>query len=147
MAIMSKFSMMCDEVRIENNGKFMILGLYTPDIGTAQLPFVLPVLTFLFWLEGKMPGSYQFAAKITHLESGTLVSQAMGAFGLAKPGQGLAPIRFVGVQFSQAGAYTLSLQIQNEPEILHQFSILLFAPVMPGMAGMPGMPGIPNRGG
>ena len=140
MPITSKFSMMCDEVRIENNGKFLILGLYTPDMAVPQLPYVAPVLTFLFWLEGKIPGNYQFAAKITHLETGILVSQAMGVFGLAKAGQGLAPIRFVGVQFSQAGPYTLNLTIQNEPEILHDFSVLLFAPVMPGMSGMPGMP-------
>jgi hypothetical protein len=136
MAISSRFSLMCDEVRVENNGKFLIVGMYTPDMSVPQLPFVVPILTFVFWLEGKIPGNYQFSAKLTHLESGTIVSQAMGAFGLAKAGTGLAPIRLVGVQFSQAGAYTFSLRIQDEQEILHQFSVLLFAPVMQGMPKM-----------
>jgi hypothetical protein len=130
--------MMCDEVRIENNGKFLIMGMYTPDMSIGQLPFVAPVLTFLFWLEGRIPGNYPFTAKLTHLESGAVITQAMGAFGLAKPGQGLAPIRLVGVQFSQPGPYVFTLQVQNEPEILHQFSVLLVTPVMP--TGIPGMP-------
>jgi len=137
MAITSKFSLLCDEVRVEINGKLWIIGVYTPDMAVPQLPFVVPILTFVFWLDGKIPGNYQFNAKLMHLESGAVITQAMGAFGLAKPGTGLAPIRLVGVQFSQAGAYTLSLKIQDEPEILHQFSVLLFAPVMQGIPGMP----------
>jgi len=131
---------MCDEVRLENNGKFLIVGMYTPDMAVPQLPFIVPVLTFLFWLDGRIPNNYQFSAKLSHLESGTVISQAMGAFGLVKPGQGIAPIRLMGVQFSQPGPYTFSLQIQNEAEILHQFSVLLITPVMQNMPGIPGMP-------
>jgi hypothetical protein len=138
--ITSKFSIMCDEVRLENNLKFMIIGMYTPDMSVPQLPFVVPVLTFLFWVEGRIPGNYPFNAKLSHLESGTIVTQAMGAFGLVKPGQGLAPIRLMGVQFTQPGPYTFSLQIQNEAEILHQFSVLLVTPVMPSGPGISGMP-------
>jgi hypothetical protein len=138
--ISAKFSIMCDEVRMENNGKFLIIGMYTPDMSVTQLPFVVPVLTFLFWLEGRIPGNYQFNARLTHLESGTVVTQAMGAFGLVKPGPGLAPIRLVGVQFSQPGPYTFSLQVQNEEEILHNFVVLLITPVMPNIPGVPGMP-------
>ena len=138
MAITSRFSLMCDEVRVEINGKLLILGAYTPDMAVPQLPYVAPILTFLFWLDSPIPGNYQFSAKITHLESGTLVAQAMGGFGVAKPGQGLAPIRLVGVQFTHAGPYVFSLQIQGEPEILHQFSVMLFIPVGPGVPGTPG---------
>ena len=139
--ITSRFSIMCDEVRLENNLKFMILGMYTPDMSVPQLPFLQPVLTFLFWLEGKIPGNYSFTAKLTHLESGTVISQAMGAFGLVKPGPGIAPIRLIGLQFTQPGPYTFSLHIENEPEeLLHQFSVLLVTPVMPNIPGMPAMP-------
>jgi hypothetical protein len=138
--VTSVFSIMCDEVRIENNLKFMIIGMYTPDMSVTQLPYIVPVLTFLFWLEGRIPNNYPFNAKLSHLESGAVIAQAMGAFGLLKPGRGLAPIRLVGLQFTQPGPYTFSLQIQNEPEILHQFSVLLITPVMPTLPGVPGMP-------
>jgi hypothetical protein len=144
MAITSKFSMMCDEVRVENNGKFLILGVYTPDMAVPQFPFVVPVLTFLFWLDCAIPGNYQFSARLVHLESGSVAAQAMGGLGLVRPGVGLAPIRLMGVQFMHPGPYTFSMQFPNEAEILHQFSVVL--PVqavnIPGMPGMP--PGFPR---
>src|ERR1700689_4229768 len=124
MAITSKFSMMCDEVRVENNGKFIILGLYTPDMAVPQFPFVVPVLTFLFWLDCTIPGNYQFSARLVHLESGAVAAQAMGGLGLAKAGVGLAPIRLPNVQFMHPGPYTFSMQFPNEAEILHQFSVV-----------------------
>jgi hypothetical protein len=136
--ITSKFSIMCDEVRLEHNFKFMILGMYTPDMSVPQLPFIVPVLTFLFWLEGRIPNNYPFNAKLSHLETGAVIAEAMGAFGLAKPGQGLAPIRLVGIQFTQPGPYIFQLNIQNEIALDHHFSVLLVTPVMPGLPGMPG---------
>jgi hypothetical protein len=125
MAINLKFSLLCDEVRIENNGKVLILGVYTPDMAVPQFPIVVPVLTFLFWLEGTIPGSYQFQARLVHLETGSELAQAMGAFGLAAPGVGLAPIRLQGLQFKHPGPYAFILRINNEPEIMHHFSVLL----------------------
>jgi hypothetical protein len=46
VAINQKYILVCDEVRQENNGKFMVIGLYTPDMTLPQIPFVLPSLTF-----------------------------------------------------------------------------------------------------
>lgn len=140
MPISCRFVMMCDEVRVENNGKFIILGVYTPDMSVSQFPATIPLLTFVMWLEYALPGQYQFDARITHLETGTLVAQAMGGMGVPKPGVGLIPIRFSPVQFTQAGAYTFSMRFQNENEILHQFSVgLPPAPTLStGLRGIPG---------
>jgi hypothetical protein len=135
--ITSKFSIMCDEVRLENNGKFLIVGMYMSDMTVPQFPFIVPVLTFLFWLDGRIPGNYTFNARLSHLESGTIVAQAMGAFGLLRPGQGLAPIRLVGLQFSQPGPYVFNLQIQDIGEVQHHFSVLLVTPVQQNIPGMP----------
>ena len=32
MAMKHLYTLMCDEVRVENNGKLMIIGVYTPDM-------------------------------------------------------------------------------------------------------------------
>jgi hypothetical protein len=137
MAINPKFSIMCDEVRVENNGKLMILGIYTPDMAVSQFPIVVPVLTFVFWIEGTIPGNFQFNARLVHLESGSEVAQAMGGFGLVKPGIGIAPIRLQGLTFMHPGPYTFSIRINGESEILHHFSINL--PPKAGMIGLQGM--------
>jgi hypothetical protein len=137
MAINSKFSIMCDEVRMENNGKLMILGLYTPDMSVPQFPFTVPVLTFVFWIEGTIPGNYQFSARLVHLETGGELAQAMGNFALVKQGIGIAPIRLQGLTFRHPGPYTFNIRINNEPDLLHHFSIGLLP--NPGMMGMQGL--------
>lgn len=138
---------MCDELRVENNGKLFIIGMYSPDMSVPQLPFVLPTLTFVFWLECDRPGSYQFNARLAHLESGAVITQAMGGFGInaTRPGAvGLLPIRLMGLRFSQAGAHTFSLQFQGEQEIQHHFQLILNVPAMPMLGNPPGQ-GFPIR--
>src|SRR5882724_6271041 len=93
MPITQKFSIVCDEVRQENNGKFFVIGMYTPDMALPQLPYVVPTLTFLSWLESDRPGEFQFRLKLTHLESGRLLAQGMGGIGFAKAGMGIVPVR------------------------------------------------------
>ena len=38
MAITHHYTLVCEDVRVENNGKFLILGLFTPDIVVPQIP-------------------------------------------------------------------------------------------------------------
>lgn len=135
MAITQRFSVMCDEVRQENNGKLIVIGIYTPDMGVLQLPYVCPVLTFLLWLESDTPGNFQFQMAIHHLESGRQIVQGMGAAQFAKAGAGLTPIRLTGVPFSAAGAYTFSLKFENQEALVTHFNVLLATPA-PGLQGM-----------
>ena len=37
----------CDEVRQENTGKLLVIGMYLDNIGVPRIPFVLPALSFL----------------------------------------------------------------------------------------------------
>ena len=133
MAIRKTFSIMCDEVRQENNGKFLVIGMYTPDMSVPQLPFLISPLTFVLWLQIDRPGGMQFSAKLTHLESGNIIAQAMGGFQVVavRPDVPvLLPVRFMNIQFSRDGAYTFSFQVQGEPEILHDFQVILNVPLM-----------------
>jgi len=54
--ISHKYTLVCEDVRQEINGKFIILGLYTPDIVVFQIPTMLPSLTFFQCLESGRPG-------------------------------------------------------------------------------------------
>jgi hypothetical protein len=133
MAISQKFSIMCDEVRVENNGKFLIIGMYTPDMAVFQLPFVAPVLTFLLWLESDTPGSFQFQMALNQLDSGKTVVQGMGAVGFQRAGAGLSPIRLTGVPFNAAGAYTFSVKFDGQDALVTHFTVQLAqAPMIPG---------------
>jgi hypothetical protein len=126
MPVTQKFSLMCDEVRREDNGKFIIVGAYTPDMAITQIPFVMPILTFFVWLESDRPGNFPFRLKLEHLESGKTLAEGMGMMGFPKPGAGVSAIRLGGIQFASPGPYMFSLQFEGQPEkLLTQFSVIL----------------------
>lgn len=134
MPITQRHSIVCDDVRQENNGKWIIVGMYTPDLMVPQIPLVLPSLCFFGWLESDRPGNFSFRMKLEHLESGASLFEGMGAMQFAKPGIGISTIRAGGVQVSSPGVYVFSLQFDGQSErLLTQFSIILGVPTQPGM--------------
>ena len=74
MAITHKYTILCDDVRQENNGKLILLGMYTPDISVPQIPFVLPMLTVFQCLDTDRPGTWTAKLKLQHLETGDHVT-------------------------------------------------------------------------
>lgn len=136
MAVTAKYVLTCDEVRQEANGKFIILGLYTPDMTIPQIPFGLPALTFFMGLESDRPGNFQMRFSLMHLDTGQNLLEGMGAVGFPRPGLGTAiiPLRNVGIP--NAGTYVFSLNIEGQKEpITSSFNIILMPP-----QSQPGLP-------
>ena len=142
MALTEKYIVLCDEVRQESTGKFILLGVYTPDLSVPQLPAVLHILTFFVVLMDDRPSQHQFRLSVQHLETGQVVAQAMGGFQVPRPGMVPLPLRISPIQFASAGAYTFSLYIDDAREpITHSFNVLLNltpqqATAVPGPGGM-----------
>jgi hypothetical protein len=132
MPITQKFSLVCDEVRQENNGKFLVVGMYTPDMTVTSIPYVAPTLTFLSWLESDRPGQFQFRMRLAHLESGASLAEGMGGIGFAKAGVGIVPVRFLGVPFSNPGPYTFTMQFDGQDALITHFSVTLVPQAVTG---------------
>jgi len=126
MAITHKYTLICDDVRQENNGKLIVIGLYLPDIAAFQIPVLLPSLTFIQALESDRPGQWTFRMKLTHLESGHQVAEAMGAINVAQPGLAVSVVKFGNVTFDRLGTYNMTLTIEEHREpILVSFNVIL----------------------
>lgn len=122
MAISHNFTLVCDEVRREDNGKLLVIGMYNDNnILLPQVPFVLPHLTFLMSLSSDLPGNWAIKFKLQHLETGKVLVQAHGAANFAKPGSALAPIGLGNVQFQAVGMYDFVIDIDDlkDPIITH----------------------------
>jgi hypothetical protein len=132
MAITPKYVLICDEVRQENTGKFILIGVYQQDLVTAQLPVILPGLTFFIGVESDRPGTHQCRIALQHLETGHMVAQGMGGFAIQRQGFGVFPIRLPNLQLTGAGAYVFNLQIDGEREpITATFNVILNVPQQP----------------
>jgi len=132
MAITSKYIIVCDDVRREDNGKIILIGIYLPDMAVPQIPFAMPTLTFFLVLDSDRPGNFPFRMKLEHLESGKALVEGMGAIPINVPGQVVMPIKMGNVQFAGAGAYSFSLTIDGQKEpIVTSFNVILVIPGAP----------------
>jgi hypothetical protein len=118
MPIRHKYTLVCDEVRVENNNKLFIIGLYGGTITVPQIPFVLQSLSFVQAFEDDRPEQLRFTASLQHLDSGQLVAQAMGMMAVGAPGQGISVIKFAPLQINQVGGYVFVVSIDGLPEPL-----------------------------
>ncbi len=129
MAITARYILMCDDARREDNGKIIIIGLYTPDMTVQQIPFVMPTLTFFLNLESDRPGNFGFRTRVEHQETGTVLPQtvAMGMIGIVNPQQpGVVVVKFGGVIFNAQGLYSFSLQLDDQRDpIVSTFNVQL----------------------
>ena len=130
MPVTHKFTLICDEIRREDNGKFLVIGLYTGGILVPQIPFPLPSLTFFTYLESDMPGDHALKFKLSALESGKTVIEGRGHIEMKQPGLITVPIRLPNVQLQDVGVYTFSVQLgdAHEPAFVIQFSVNLMLP-------------------
>ncbi len=145
MAIKEKYTIICDEVRQENNGKFIILGVYMGTITIPQIPFVLPSLTFFQLLESDRVGLFNVRMKLQHLETGKNLVEGMGGINIVRPGQAINALRLPNVPLTAAGTYNFVMEIEHEKDpIIVPFDVMLVIPQQPQMAGIP--PGMPQGG-
>jgi hypothetical protein len=127
MAITARYAIVCDDVRREDNGKLLFLGVYTPDMAVPQIPFAMPTLTFLLNLEAERPGNFGFRMRVQHQDSGAILAEGMGMIPVGNPQQPvIIPVKLGGVVFNAQGLYSFSMEIDgNTSPIVATFNVLL----------------------
>ena len=123
MAITHKYTLLCDDIRQENNGKFIILGLYTPDIIVPAVPFALPSLGFFVAFEADSAGVLDFNFKLA--QGDTIMSGGSGKMNVGKAGVTAVPLRLGALVFPAAGQYRFVLDVEGSGQITHEFSVAL----------------------
>lgn len=137
MTMTEKYIILCDDFRREDNGKFLIIGMYMDTITVPALPFPLPTLTFFSVLECDRPGTFRFSFRLRHEDAGQNIAEGMGQAPVVDPRQPVVmPIKMAGIQIGAAGLYTFSLEFDGTAPIVKTFNVLLVIPGAP-QAGVP----------
>lgn len=120
-------TLMCDDIRVENNGKLILIGVYTPSPLVPQIPFVFPSLSFFQIWEADAAGEFQFRARLRHTETGATVADITGLMKIPQPGVGIGLVKIANLRIDKLGAYDFSVNVAGEPDPIgvHSFSILL----------------------
>ena len=131
MPFTHKYTLVCDEVRQENNGKLIVIGLYTDKIAVPQMPFQLPALSFLYTFDADGPGDFRFRAKLENLESGNALAQAMGVIQVVRPGAAVSVLGFRNINLERIGTYTMSLNIDEQEDPITTSIEVILQPQQP----------------
>ena len=126
MAIRHKYTLICDDIRQENNGKLILIGLYQRDIVVPHVPVILPSLAFLQCFESDRPGNFSIRFRIEQMDTGRPIVEGMGMMQIARPGQGSGLMKFGNCQFPAFGTYNFIVTIEGESEpIISSFDVVL----------------------
>lgn len=123
--ITHKYTIMCDEVRREDNGKFILIGVFADSILVNTFPATLLGLTFFVKLEIDDPGIYGMKMRLEKLEGGEPLYRAEGAFGYDQIAPVFIPARTPPVTFNEAGAYNFVIEFEGTEPFLYTFSVNL----------------------
>jgi hypothetical protein len=126
MAWEHKYTLLCDDVRREDNGKLIVLGLYFGVITVPQFPAILPSLTVLSVFNADRPSNSPFTMRVQRLENGRTIFEAQGFAPVLQPGPVVMPVKVAPVRFDEAGAYNITTEVTGQTgQLLFDFAVVL----------------------
>ena len=115
MALRHQFTIVCEFARLEMGGKWTIIGLFPNGIGTPQIPFPLPMLTFFQVFQPDAPGSYTLNASLRQIDGAVLANaKVQMQIGVIAPV--VIPVALPNLQFKAFGAHTWFVEVEGQDE-------------------------------
>jgi hypothetical protein len=110
------YSIMCDDVRREDNGKFILIGLFEA-IGTKVFPIIHPTFFVVnCWCSGL--GNFKQRTRILTKEGVVLVEDTETAFSLNNLKSKYKVIaRFSNLKFEKPDEYAVEIMLNNDLKV------------------------------
>lgn len=110
------YSVLCDDVRREENGKFILLGMFET-IGAREFPAVHPVLFIVNgWVSGV--GSFRQYSRILDLNGQEIARDQETAFQLSNLRSRHSVIaRFSNIELSRPGEYAVEVLLNGDLKV------------------------------
>jgi len=127
------FSILCDDVRREDNGKFMLIGLFET-IGAPGFPVAHPALYVMnCWCSGV--GIFRQKTRIMAPDNTKVIEDEETEFNLATlKAKHRIVARFNNIHFPSSGEYSVEVLLNNELKVRYPLLVEKVAP----KGGQPG---------
>ena len=127
--------MLCDDVRQERNGKFILIGLFDA-INANQYPLMFPRICLVTrWCNGE--GEHRQLSRLVKPDQKTVIAQGQ-VIPVKLPGAEAIVTNievFINIAFAEAGVYWVEILLGNDLKIRYPLRV---APVPPPPAQPPG---------
>ena len=116
-------SLLCDDVRQERNGKFMLIGLFDV-IHAERLPVAFAKLCLVTrWCSGE--GTFTQHSRIVHPDQKTILAEGQAVqVTLPSPeASGTSVEVFINTTFPQAGTYWVEIMLERDMKIRYPLRV------------------------
>jgi hypothetical protein len=115
-----RFTIVCEDVRREDNGKLLIIGAFAPDIVIASIPSVLKQLVFLQLFDWKEKGQFSLRGRLDCISHSGVSQVASGLLvvEVPKPGPGVTGFLFNSLKIEQTGEYIFRTSFEGHQDNL-----------------------------
>lgn len=115
-------SVVCEDVRREANGKFIIIGMLN-FIVVPQVPFGVRVLVFNQWTSGI--GQFQETVRIIGPDQATVLAKGEVKFALQNATQHATNLNVFGLKLEQPGNYTVEVLVDDVMKLRYPMPVLI----------------------
>jgi hypothetical protein len=117
LAIQVRATLVCDDFRVERDGKLILIGIYGGAVVVPSLPAQLPAggLTLFEIFQADQAEIYPIDIAVRHQDSGHLVAGGQIELGMAAPGGGYSVLKFTNAGFEREGKYVVSHSLRGTP--------------------------------
>jgi len=121
------YSVLCDDIRREDNGKFILIGLFET-IGTASFPTSHPTLYVInCWCSGM--GVFRQRTRIVAPDNNKLIEDADTEFNLSElKSKHRIVARFNNIHFQIPGEYAVEVLLNNELKVRYPLLVEQVSP-------------------
>ena len=121
--ITHNYTVMCDQVRREDNGKFLLVGVYSDAILFNSFPSTVTGLAFFVKISFEIPGTYGMKMRLERVEGGDPLFRGEGAVNNAQRGAMFLPIHTPMITFDRPDGYNFIIEFEGSEPILYSFSV------------------------
>jgi hypothetical protein len=124
MPITSKYAIVCDEVRREDNGKLIFLGVYIDKMIVSQFPITLPTLTIFHMLNSDKPiENVEIKFRFENIETQEKIVEGAGELEFPPDAAGIAIFRLVNVKIPSIGKYHFVVELGDQAPLVQLLEV------------------------
>lgn len=127
--LIPEVALICDDIRKEDNGKLLFVGVYSDTMTVLEFPATLPRLSCAIYFRAEATGPFEFTAALIDPNAGKVFEVKGGGDYQGPTGRNFwVPIPGPPIILPVAGSYVLRVHVNGEPKMNQAFEIAKGSP-------------------
>lgn len=110
-------AIICDDIRVENTGKYLLIGVYVSNVLVRDFPSRLP-LTFWTEVEPAKTGEFSAEMRVINVDDSSVLMNGQINFKFAKVATSAIAVPRISVEFQKPGSFEFQWKLDGTADWL-----------------------------